>query len=733
MPGTLVNLSSFLQQQLSQWDVAYTNYQALQSVKKRVIEAQTGKLIVQYNPARIVSSAAKTDAKSIEARPCFLCATNRPQEQLQYSYHNTYDILVNPFPIFPEHFTVPHKQHIPQQIRPFFGDMLNLACDFPSYVVFYNGPACGASAPDHLHFQMGNKGFLPIEKEYDTLPKKPVNSFSYLQYQSIETDFYHAIIIESDTKQDVEKRFSFLYKQLQKTSAEPMMNVVCWHTGTNFVVIVLPRTKHRPTQFFATDDTKIVLSPASVDLGGVLITPIEKDFTTLQLADIVDISSQVCASVEDISNKLQHPCVSVGILSSPSIAFSFAGSPYFCTTINEQVQGECIVSCVNGKILFNNQLYNELCFEPNDANVDTFLVYDVVIGVDFHWQRKENQTFKGTLRFVVEQDNIVLINTLPVEEYLLSVISSEMSATSSISLLKAHAVISRSWLFAQIQQVCSSQAETLSIEGNTMIKWYDHHNHLLFDVCADDHCQRYQGVAKVTTNQVQKAIEETYGEVLVYQNNLCDARFSKCCGGVTEEYATCWENSQVAYLQSIVDEKQEEKKLDLRTESAITSWIRSSPTVFCNTSDAHILSQILPHFDQETTDFFRWKKVYSQHELSTLIHKRSGIDFGVIHDIRPIKRGKSGRLEIIEIVGTTRTMRIGKELEIRKWLSDTHLYSSAFIVERDDERNFIFYGAGWGHGVGLCQIGAAVMSEQGYSYKEILQHYYTGVEILSVY
>ena len=365
--------------------------------------------------------------------------------------------------------------------------------------------------------------------------------------------------------------------------------------------------------------------------------------------------------------------------------------------------------------------------------VSLWLVHDVVIGVDFHWQRKEIQCFKGSLRFVIEQDKIVLINRVQVEEYLRSVISSEMSATSSIALLKAHAVISRSWLYAQIQQANTTKDVTSTIEGDTIIKWYDHHNHLLFDVCADDHCQRYQGVAKVTTNQVRQAIEETSGEVLVFENQLCDARFSKCCGGVTEEYATCWENSEVAYLQSIVDEKQEEKKLDLHTELAITSWIKSSPTVFCNTSDKHILFQILPHFDQETTDFFRWKKVYSQHELSTLIHKRSGIDFGAIEDIRPIKRGKSGRLEIIEIVGTTRTMRIGKELEIRKWLSDTHLYSSAFIVERDDEGSFIFYGAGWGHGVGLCQIGAAVMSEQGYSYKEILRHYYTGVDILSVY
>ncbi len=733
MPGTLLNLSSFLQKQLLQWDVAKANYQALAAVEKRVISTNTGDIVVQFNPARIVSSGAKTDAKSIEARPCFLCATNRPTEQLHYSYLDRYDILVNPFPIFPEHFTVPHKQHIPQQIFPYFGDMLDLACDFSSYVVFYNGPACGASAPDHLHFQLGNKGFLPIEKDYDTLPKKPILPFSYLQYQSIETDFYHAIVIESETKEDVEKRFSFLYKQLQKTSAEPMMNVVCWHSGTNFVVIVLPRTKHRPTQFFADDDSKILLSPASVDLGGVLITPMQRDFAALQLTDIVDISSQVCLSVDAVTNMLKNPFVTIGIVSSPTISFGFTPSPYVCTTTNESMQGEYMVSIVEGKILFNNQLYNELSFEPVDFTSDTFWVHDVIIGVDFHWQRKENQCFKGSLRFVVEHDKIVLINRVQVEEYLRSVISSEMSATSSFALLKAHAVISRSWLFAQIQQAITTKDVTSTIDGDTIIKWYDHHNHLLFDVCADDHCQRYQGVTRVSTNHVQQAIDETCGEVLVFDNQLCDARFSKCCGGVTEEYATCWENSEVPYLGSIVDAKQGEKKIDLRTELAVSSWIKSSPTVFCNTADTHILSQILPHYDQETTDFFRWKKVYSQHELATLLHKRSGIDVGNIQEIRPIKRGKSGRLEILEIVGTKRIVRVGKELEIRKWFSDTHLYSSAFIVERDNEGNFIFTGAGWGHGVGLCQIGAAVMSEQGYSYKEILQHYYTGVDIVSVY
>jgi SpoIID/LytB domain protein len=733
MPGTLLNLSSFLQKQLLQWDVAKANYQALAAVEKRVISTNTGDIVVQFNPARIVSSGAKTDAKSIEARPCFLCATNRPTEQLHYSYLDRYDILVNPFPIFPEHFTVPHKQHIPQQIFPYFGDMLDLACDFSSYVVFYNGPACGASAPDHLHFQLGNKGFLPIEKDYDTLPKKPILPFSYLQYQSIETDFYHAIVIESETKEDVEKRFSFLYKQLQKTSAEPMMNVVCWHSGTNFVVVVLPRTKHRPTQFFADDDSKILLSPASVDLGGVLITPMERDFVALQLTDIVDISSQVCLSVDAVTNMLKNPFVTIGIVSSPTISFGFTPAPYVCTTTNEPMQGEYMVSIVEGKILFNNQLYNELSFEPVDFTSDTFWVHDVIIGVNFHWQRKENQCFKGSLRFVVEHDKIVLINRVQVEEYLRSVISSEMSATSSFALLKAHAVISRSWLFAQIQQAITTKDVTSTIDGDTIIKWYDHHNHLLFDVCADDHCQRYQGVTRVSTNHVQQAIDETCGEVLVFDNQLCDARFSKCCGGVTEEYATCWENSEVPYLGSIVDAKQGEKKIDLRTELAVSSWIKSSPTVFCNTADTHILSQILPHYDQETTDFFRWKKVYSQHELATLLHKRSGIDVGNIQEIRPIKRGKSGRLEILEIVGTKRTVRVGKELEIRKWFSDTHLYSSAFIVERDNKGNFVFTGAGWGHGVGLCQIGAAVMSEQGYSYKEILQHYYTGVDIVSVY
>lgn len=731
-----IDLSDFLQQQLTEWELANANFKALCEVKTKQIEGDVIPLYVQFNPARIVSSGAKTDAKSIEQRPCFLCAKNRPAEQRVYSYRNKYDILVNPFPIFPQHFTVPHKEHIPQQILPFFQDMLDLAHAFSSYLVFYNGPSCGASAPDHMHFQLGNKGFLPIETHYHQLPKKPIAEFLYQQLSVIDTDFYHAIVIESADKKEAEQRFRFLYKQIQQGNKEPMLNVLCWYTAGKYVVVVIPRAVHRPTQFFAQGEDAILLSPASVDLGGVLITPLEKDFQKLTLHDVADISSQVCLSQDLIRKLLQNPFVKVGILSAPSVVFSLE-TTFLCSVSTELLKGDFTVSCVEGKIVFNNTEYDEIYIEPQNYAAATFEVHDVVIGVGFHWERKENQRFKGAIHLLIEDGSVVLINEVQVEDYLHSVISSEMSATSSLELLKAHAVISRSWLLAQMEYSDSESAECVTDKGpatNTILKWYDHSNHSLFDVCADDHCQRYQGVIRATTPTVQQAVRETKGEVLLYNNQLCDARFSKCCGGISERFSTCWENRDEPYLQAVSDTASQNLISDVSDEKLAKEWILSSPDdVFCNTKDTAVLSQILNTYDQETPNFFRWKVVYAPQELADLLRQRSGIDFGMIQDIRALKRGASGRIEKLEIVGSLRTVKVGKELEIRKWFSTSHLYSSAFVVEKDKQGNFTFTGAGWGHGVGLCQIGAAVMSQKGYTYEQILQHYYTGVSIVALY
>jgi SpoIID/LytB domain protein len=400
------------------------------------------------------------------------------------------------------------------------------------------------------------------------------------------------------------------------------------------------------------------------------------------------------------------------------------------------VSGEQTVTAANGKIVWQGSEYSELCFEPI-GNAGLFEIKDVVIGVNFHWQRKENQRFSGAAKFIIENNKVTIINTLPVEDYLLSVISSEMSATASLELLKAHAVISRSWLLAQIaknKSIAQSNAKysACTETDSERIKWYDREDHTNFDVCADDHCQRYQGVTRQSTPTVAKAIEATRGQVLTYDGELCDARFSKCCGGVLEQFENCWEPKHFDYLVARRDSANPTDFADLRYEADAAKWIASRPDAFCNTADAKILSQVLNNYDQETKDFYRWTVTYKRNELSALVKERSGIDFGNIIDLQPLERGTSGRITRLRIVGSKRTMVIGKELEIRRTLSTSHLYSSAFTVEQQGD-TITLHGAGWGHGVGLCQIGAAVMGAKGYDYKQILAHYFVNSQLTTIY
>lgn len=449
---------------------------------------------------------------------------------------------------------------------------------------------------------------------------------------------------------------------------------------------------------------------------------------------------------------MTEPQIVVGILSGKEIQFSFPDE--FISSDGMAISGIQQAVYRKGKIYWQEKEYDELSFIPRQNTSSFFELQDVTIGINFHWERKEVQRFKGELKIIVEDDKLTAINIISIEDYLTSVISSEMSATASLELLKAHAVISRSWLLNKLRVVNKLRVENgelrvtmqpdnaahsqLSTLNSQLIKWYDHEAHKNFDVCADDHCQRYQGITRASTPQAVEAVSATRGEVLMYEGKICDARFSKCCGGAFEEFQNCWENVRHPYLIGQRDSQTENKLPDLTVEAEADRWIRTSPVAFCNTQDKKILSQVLNNYDQETADFYRWKVSYSQEELSELIHKRSDIDFGKIIDLIPIERGTSGRLVRLKIVGTLRTLTIGKELEIRRTLSTSHLYSSAFVVdkeykEEEEEQEipsrFILTGAGWGHGVGLCQIGAAVMGEQGYKYEEILSHYYPGSTI----
>lgn len=437
---------------------------------------------------------------------------------------------------------------------------------------------------------------------------------------------------------------------------------------------------------------------------------------------------------------MKEPKVSVGVMFEPKIEFVL-NSGFICN--GAEYSGLQSVKLSGGKIEWLGKVFDELIFEPADGSISSFELKDVTIGINFHWERKENQLFKGSLKFIVEGEKITAINLLGVEEYLTSVISSEMSATASLELLKAHAVISRSWLLAQIDKNIeitnsSEKYSTMTESEGELIRWYDREDHTRFDICADDHCQRYQGITRASTPIVMDAIGQTRGELLMSEGKICDARYSKSCGGVFEEFQYCWEDKKYPYLVKQRDSKSDTIIPDLTVEKNAVEWIKESPESFCNTTDNKVLSQVLNNYDQETVNFYRWSVKYSQKELSQLILKRSGTDYGDILDLVPIERGTSGRLVKLKIVGTKRTRIIGKELEIRRTLSESHLYSSAFYVEKEMGSEqapiaFTLKGAGWGHGVGLCQIGAAVMGEKGYNYKEILLHYFIGATINKMY
>ncbi len=436
--------------------------------------------------------------------------------------------------------------------------------------------------------------------------------------------------------------------------------------------------------------------------------------------------------------------INVGIMSKERVEF-FLDGEFFIEGTDYNLKGNCEVEIKNGMIQLKGgtaelNANEEIILSPMQIETDNFLLKDVTIGVDFHWEQQENQKFNGAIKLIADKDKIVVINIVPIEQYLISVISSEMNANSSLELLKAHAIISRSWLIAQIEKQDSlinsdNKYQTVFETDDELIKWYDREEHEHFHVCADDHCQRYQGIVR-TNKSVEKAVNETKGLVLTYDNKICDARFSKCCGGVTELFENCWEPIHYNYLPRIADNINitAENSKDLKVEENAVAWINNSPEAFCNTDDKEILSQILNDYDHSAKDFYRWKVEYSQDELSKLITEKSGYNFGEILDLTAVERGESGRLIKLKITGTKKIITIGKELEIRKWLSKSHLYSSSFVIEKKNivnnvPQNFVITGAGWGHGVGLCQIGAAVMAHKGYSYEKILHHYFKNVTI----
>ncbi len=755
-------LTRFFDRQMEKWPLARQNYRDLRQAKTREVACGENVLRVQWNPARMVSTGAKIDKQSIAERPCFLCSRNRPQEQIAKRFDERMELLMNPYPILPMHFTIPLLRHRPQKIEGNYEEIHRLLESFPELMVFYNGPRCGASAPDHGHLQAGTSGVLPLQQGWARLSRnlEVVCGEEDGESLSLLTDFVSpAFVIRSKSSEGDSRLFKLLRQTMEKVQLsqaiieegeEPMMNIVAWRQGEQYISVVFPRRKHRPDCYFKEGGEQLLVSPGALDMSGLLITPRQQDFDSLKPEKVEQIMAECSMDEEGIGQMAEmiksfsssdewnqqqtatssytwkggeeeFPTVKVGIVSGEHIRFTL-NKPYLAKGV--EIVGEQEVDFSEGGILWNGNQYRELSFLPTSSSA-SFSLEDVVIGVNFHWERKERQTFVGTLKLVVEADKICAINELPIEQYLESVISSEMSATSSLELLKAHAVVSRSWLLAQMERR-NKKLEAKGGENNffsfikkddELIRWYDREDHTIFDVCADDHCQRYQGITRVANPHVAEAVKATSGQVLMSEGQICDARFAKCCGGRTEEYQYCWDDTPKPYLVSV-------------------------ECPYCNTNDKRVIRQILNDYDQETHDFYEWKVEYTADELSRLVNEKMKLNLGRIVALEALERGKSGRiwkLRLHGVGGDVNQFTIGKELEIRRILSESHLKSSAFDVEAKDldadglPTRFVLHGRGWGHGVGLCQIGAAVMGDEGKTYEEILKHYYKNADINKIY
>lgn len=723
-------IDKFVKDQLSVWPLAAENYRSLKKAGSKVLSIGGLPVTVQLNPCRRISSEASLDKESINRRPCFLCPENRPAEQTNMEFEGRkgrrYRVTLNPYPIFPSHLVISSFEHTPQSIWHRYQDLLDFVRENNEYLGFYNGPESGASAPDHMHFQACPQGLTPLQNRVDELlAAGDDKTLDYLTNVK-EARLFHlneyargVFVLCGATAKSTAKLFYRLLDcaPVPDGSSEPKMNIIAWCHEGEYRTAVIFRERHRPHNYSSSGADHLAMSPGCADLAGVYVTTREEDFDKLDAGLLSQVVREVAASEEtekEIIWRLTRSQrrLEVGIMSGSEIEFE----------IISDGAGRQKVEYSQGRISYNGALYDELVFEAQtEATMfaePSFILYDVTIGVDFHWERKVTQKFAGTLKFIVDGGKVTAVNIVGVEDYLLSVISSEMKASAGLEFLKAHAVISRSWVMAQVEHRQSHVSRTPGpscpvsepVEGaEEYIKWFDHDDHTLFDVCADDHCQRYQGLTMAVGDTVRKAVDQTWGLVLTSEGKICDARFSKCCGGRMELFSTCWEDKDYPYLQPLPD----------------TADCVEGGDVFCDTKDEKILSQVLNDYDLETRDFYRWRTEYSRAEVSDLVRRRSGMDFGTIRDLVPVERGPSGRLKRLKVVGDKKTMIIGKELIIRRWLSDSHLKSSAFEVHWDGD-HLTLDGSGWGHGVGLCQIGAAVMAAKGYSFDRILLHYYPG-------
>ena len=695
----MADIAKFIKDQLSVWPLAAANFRSLKNAEYRSFVIGELPVKVQLNPCRIASSTADIKPETLAARPCFLCPEHRPKGQFHIKYEGKknrgYNIQINPYPIFKDHLVVVRDQHLPQTIWHHFPDMLLFTKLYQDYCVYYNGPLSGASAPDHLHFQACHTGTLPLQLAVDAFldkasgPLESVQDATLYKYEGFTRGVY---ALKANTQKSMAKLFYRLLECSPRREGEnePRFNLVSWYKGGEFRTVVVLRSNLRSHHYFSEAEDHLVMSPGAADMAGFFVAPREEDFHKLSQEMLAQMVDEVSISEEDDARVVwrltrTQPKIDVGIMAAKEIVFE----------IISDGAGPQRVSWCDGRINYNGSLYDELTFDAVTRSTlfsePTFILHDFKIGIDFHWERKLVRKFAGRLRFVVEGDNIRAINRIGVEDYLLSVISSEMNGEAPLEFLKAHAIISRSWLMNNLA------------------------SHDGFDVCADDHCQRYQGLDGNISANARDAVDLSWGKVLKYDGAICDARYSKCCGGKMELFSTCWEDEDKPYLQALPD-----------VPDAVADPEGKDP--FCKNASKALLVKVLNDYDLQTEDFFEWTQSYSREELSAIVKERTGMDFGTIQDLEVVERGPSGRIKYLRIKGDRRTEVIGKELAIRRALSTSHLKSSCFEVEWKGDV-CVLHGRGWGHGVGLCQTGAAVMAEKGYSCEEILSHYYPGAYV----
>ncbi len=746
----------FVTWQAERWPRLQSALEGLADVQTRTVPVYGEPVQLQFNPARAVNSTAKVDPASIAKRKCFLCPENLPPEEKGIPFGERLVILANPGPILEGHLVLAHREHRPQNALEALTDLVEFAQrSVGEFTGVYNGPTSGASAPDHLHLQAVRAGRMPLEmRTVEALRRGETVGTTVVEAEGVVG--YHerrggrTVIGLCGAPSGVERLAHRVLRFLAAGSErEAPLNLIATAIDAGRVLLmVLPRAAHRPSVYYATGDEQRLVSPGAIDVGGVVVTIRESDYARLTGADLETIFDEVSRRISTdalrsylAGGPMTEPQLRVGLAQRRTTA-RLTLQDGFAADDAELPPGVVDVKVADGQIAIDHHAGPQHRDRPDIAVTLTgrkgasFVLHDMTVGVDFHWEHDEDLTFDGAVSFEPRGDTFDVVNTIGLEAYLKSVISSEMSAEAPDALLEAHAIISRSWLVAQLQGAARHGEPAPGLReisgGHRLTRWYDREDHQFFDVCADDHCQRYQGVTRTSTAAAAAAVERTRGRVLTYAGRVADARFSKACGGMTEVFESAWADTPVPYLQAFVDGEEAHWALPLTDEPNAQAFVRGEPPAYCNTTDRALLDQVLPKLDHETTAFYRWETTVTREQVRAWVQEKAGLDLGPILALEPISRGPSGRLTELAILGETERLHVGKELEIRRLLSDSHLYSSAFVVD-EVEDGFRLRGAGWGHGVGLCQIGAAVMASKGYSADAILAHYFRGAVLETLY